>query len=131
MMKEATENGFKCVVVNFRGTADLELTSSKLYNAAGWQDLKEPFDYLYDKYCAGNNGYKSRRIYAYGCSLGGGILNLYLIKEKEKPKLSGAIVLCASFDIRGNWPHFTTSGYGFYNTAMGFNYYVTLTRMIS
>lgn len=106
------------------------MTSSKLYNSAGWIDLKEPFDYIYEKYCAGNHGYKNRRIYAYGCSLGGGILSLYLIKETAKPKLSGAIILCQSFDIKKNETFFRKSGLGFYNTAMGFNYYMTLLGMI-
>jgi predicted alpha/beta-fold hydrolase len=37
MMKEAMLNGFKCVVVNFRGSADVPLTSPKIYWLDTWK----------------------------------------------------------------------------------------------
>ena len=52
MMRKATENGFKCVVINYRGTSGVRLTSSKFYSSASWKDFKEPLDYIYSKYCS-------------------------------------------------------------------------------
>ena len=52
MMRKATENGFKCVVVNFRGTSGVKITSPLFYGPSAWKDLKEPIDYLYGKYCS-------------------------------------------------------------------------------
>jgi len=55
MIKAATQEGFKCVVINFRGSAGVPLTSGKIYWFNSWQDLKEPIDYLYQKYCCSSN----------------------------------------------------------------------------
>lgn len=41
------------MVINFRGTSGMPLTSPKLYWMSTWQDLKEPIDYIHDKYCSG------------------------------------------------------------------------------
>jgi predicted alpha/beta-fold hydrolase len=43
--------GYKCVIINFRGAADMPLTSKKFYWTMGWEDLKEPIDYISQKYC--------------------------------------------------------------------------------
>jgi predicted alpha/beta-fold hydrolase len=46
-MKEAQKIGYKCVVVNYRGTAGVKITSDKLYWMSGWEDIKEPIDYIH------------------------------------------------------------------------------------
>lgn len=51
MMKKATSEGYKCVVINFRGTAGVKMTSAKFYGSANWEDFKEPIDFIYSKYC--------------------------------------------------------------------------------
>ncbi len=51
MIKAATQAGYKCVVINFRGAAGVSLTSGKIYWFNSWEDLKEPIDYIYRKYC--------------------------------------------------------------------------------
>jgi abhydrolase domain-containing protein 1/3 len=51
MMRKATENGFKCVVVNFRGSSGVNLTSKRFYGSAAWKDYKEPVDYISLTYC--------------------------------------------------------------------------------
>ena len=70
MMKLAMSNGFKCVVINYRGSCGLKLTSSKIYGSASWMDYKEPVDYIYNKFCSGKDGCTKRNIYGYGVSLG-------------------------------------------------------------
>lgn len=35
-MKEATKMGYKCVIINYRGTAGVKITSKKLYWMSGW-----------------------------------------------------------------------------------------------
>jgi predicted alpha/beta-fold hydrolase len=92
MMKKATANGFKCVVVNFRGAAGVKLTTSKIYSITNWQDVKEPIDFIHKKYCSGIDDYKNRNIFAYGVSLGAALLSLYLVQEGGRSPLSGAIV---------------------------------------
>jgi predicted alpha/beta-fold hydrolase len=120
MMKKATENGFKCVVVNFRGTSGVKMTSSKFYGATQWKDFKEPLDYIHSKYCDNEKeGFNKRKIYGYGASLGGAILNLYLVHEGEKAKLSGAIVYGFMFNPKINIAFFKEACYGFYNYIMG------------
>ena len=56
-MRLATENGFKCVVVNFRGTSGVKLTTAKSYSGIDWEDYKEGVDYIFEKYCSGEDGY--------------------------------------------------------------------------
>lgn len=46
-MRLATENGFKCVVVNFRGTSGIKMTAPKFYGGLAWYDYKEGVDYIY------------------------------------------------------------------------------------
>ena len=36
MMKAAMQQGYKCVIINFRGTSGLKLTSSKIYWFNSW-----------------------------------------------------------------------------------------------
>jgi predicted alpha/beta-fold hydrolase len=102
MMIKASAHGYKCVIVNFRGTSGVKLTSPKFYGACNWLDIKEPFDHIFDTYCAGTPLYNKRNMYGYGCSLGGHFLNLYLLKEGSKVRMSGAMVYCTNFDCWEN-----------------------------
>lgn len=71
MIKQATLAGFKCVVVNFRGSAGIPLTSGKIYWMNLWQDIKEPVDFIHQRY-------PRSRLYAYSVSLGASMLVNYL-----------------------------------------------------
>ena len=42
--------GYKCVVVNFRGAAGVPMTSPKLYWLNTWEDIQEPLDYINETY---------------------------------------------------------------------------------
>ena len=47
----ASQAGFKCVVINFRGASGVNLTSGMIYWLNSWRDIKEPIDYIFDNYC--------------------------------------------------------------------------------
>jgi predicted alpha/beta-fold hydrolase len=75
MIKPAIQNGYKCVVINFRGCSGVKLTSPKIYWMNTWTDIKEPIEYLYSNFCSGEDPtYLKRNIYAYSVSLGAGML---------------------------------------------------------
>ena len=73
-----------------------------------WRDIKEPIDYIYERYCCSFDSSTSpkkeavRGIYAYGVSLGASMLSLYLTKEGERCPLNGAFGFGAPFDLREN-----------------------------
>lgn len=125
LMKEATRMGYKCVVINYRGTAGVKITSDKLYWMCGWRDLKEPIDYIHSKYCSGEDVQK-RNMYAYAVSLGGGMLSLYLCQEGKNSPLSGAISYCMPFNLKNNVPFFKKNLFGFFDFAMGFIFSMVL-----
>ncbi len=81
MIKEATQNGYKCVVINFRGCAGLKLTSPMIYWINTWKtDVQEPLEYIHAKYCSGlDPDYPGRNIYGYSVSLGAAMLTRYII----------------------------------------------------
>lgn len=114
------------MVINFRGASGVKITSAKMYSAANWTDFKEPLDYIHDKYCSGNNDYLKRNIYGYACSLGAGMLNLYLVKDGSNSKLTGAICFSQPFSMKRNVNFFRQSFYGVYNWIMGLNFALVL-----
>lgn len=71
----------------FRGSDGLPLTSPKLNHMGMWDDIKQVLEHL-DKTYVGRDskGNKRTRMYAYGCSLGGSMLGLYLTNEGERAK---------------------------------------------
>lgn len=77
---------FKCVFIQWRAAGDVPVTSSKLYCMGAWKDLKEPIDYINQKYC-NRTGLSplskapSRPMYMFACSLGAICANLYLIND--------------------------------------------------
>ena len=84
VIREGLRRGYKIVLISYRGTAGMKLTSGKMYNLMVWEDIKEPIDYIYEKYCQGNG----RKIHAYAVSLGANVLGHYMINEQEKSKLT-------------------------------------------
>ena len=81
IIKEASLNGYKCVVINFRGCAGVKLTSPLIYWINTWKtDVQEPLEYINGKYCSGRDPeYMHRNIYGYSVSLGAGMLTRYII----------------------------------------------------
>lgn len=103
----------------------MPLTSGKIYWLNTWEDLKEPIDYLYQNYC--HDGVDElRNLYAYGVSLGGSMLTLYLENEGDRSPLKGACCFGAPYDLKENVPFFKKNGFKFYDFAMGYNYYLNV-----
>ncbi len=46
-IKEGSCQGYKCVVVNFRGAANVPMTSPKLYWLNTWEDVRDPIEYIH------------------------------------------------------------------------------------
>ena len=127
MIRAATQSGFKCVVVNFRGTSGIGLTSPKIYWINTWQDIKEPIEYISDKYCSGSDlQYMKRNIYAYSVSLGAGMLTRYLIESGDKCPLSGALSYGLFFNYQDNIHHFKNIAWKLYDKMIGLNFFYIL-----
>jgi predicted alpha/beta-fold hydrolase len=115
--------------VNFRGCAGLKLTSPKIYWTCNWTDVKEPIEYIHARFCSGDNhDFMKRNLYAYAVSLGACMLTKYLIKSGDKCVLSGAIPYSVFYDGESNVTFFKSSGWKFYDFAMGHNYFKVLKR---
>jgi len=94
MIEEARSKNFKCVFILFRGSDGVPITQGKLYSHNSWKDIKEPVDYLFSKYCAASN----RKLYLFGCSLGGTMASNYLCNDPNSP-LSGAVIYGAPMNL--------------------------------
>lgn len=122
VFRPAIKNGFKVVIIAYRGV-NLPISTPKFYCSCCWRDLKEPIDYLHEKFCQGND----RKIYGYGVSLGALMLNKYMMEDNTGCKLSGCILYGTPFDPKDNANYFKSSGYGTYDFLMG-SYYANMVR---
>ena len=81
-----------------------------------WRDIKEPIDYIYDKYCRA----QKRRTYLYSCSLGATITSHYMIEDANNcPPFEGAAFYGTPINPLISIDYFKTHTWGFYNYAMG------------
>ena len=88
-----------------------------------WTDIKEPIEYLYSKFCSGEDPtYLKRNIYAYSVSLGAGMLAQYLMYCGEKCVLNGALGYGLFYNLQNNIQFFKRSAMKLYDMVMGFNY---------
>ena len=107
----------------------MKLTSPKIYWTCNWTDVKEPIEYIHAKFCSGDNiDFMKRNLYAYAVSLGACMLTKYLFKSGDKCVLSGAIPYSVFYDGESNVPFFKSSGWKFYDFAMGHNYFKVLRK---
>lgn len=51
IIREAKKHGYIPVVLNFRGQAEVPLTSPLLQCATNTDDFREPMEYIYKRYC--------------------------------------------------------------------------------
>mmetsp|Transcript_2075 Transcript_2075/g.3667 ORF Transcript_2075/g.3667 Transcript_2075/m.3667 type:complete len:144 (+) Transcript_2075:1392-1823(+) len=102
-------------MVSYRGQSGLPLHTPKLYNALSIDDIGEPIDYVFDKYCAPKN----QRAFAMGCSMGANILSNYLGIKGEETKLSGGVCVQAAIKKWAGVETFESSLGGVYNRSMG------------
>ena len=114
LFKPAQRLGFKVCVLIFRGAAGLELLTPRLYNAYSWEDLQQGFDFVKRNYVG-----ERKKLIAYGVSLGGVVLQNYLIEAKSV-SLDAAIMYGTPMQPDLNVGTFCQRGYGVYNYLFGF-----------
>jgi len=102
-------------VINYRGLAGAPLTTPRLYTANNWEDILEPMQHVYDKYCKGQN----KKAYAIGLSMGANILGNMLGYQGENCFLEAACIVNSPMKMWQCEPAIRTSLYGTYNKAMG------------
>jgi predicted alpha/beta-fold hydrolase len=47
---EALRRGYKVLIVGYRGSSGMKLTSRKMYHLYAWEDLSEALEYVYEKH---------------------------------------------------------------------------------
>ncbi|KAK0460176.1 AB-hydrolase YheT [Desarmillaria tabescens] len=108
--------GYRAVVVNFRGCADVPITSSLFYNAGSTDDLRQALIYV-------RNRYPKAPLLGLAFSLGGNIMIRYLAEEKEESRLSTAFVLGCPWNLSENSEALESSFLGrFYSKGLGGNF---------
>ena len=87
----ASKRGYDVAVINYRGLAGADLMSPRLFHAGCHEDILEPMKYIYEKYGRGTG----RKVFAIGCSMGGGILANLLGSEGTDCFLDAASCVAA------------------------------------
>ncbi|ORX78855.1 AB-hydrolase YheT [Basidiobolus meristosporus CBS 931.73] len=83
---------FRTVVVNFRGCADTQLTSTQLYSGAYTDDLRIALKFIQDRI-------PKAKLAGLGFSLGSNVLVKYIGEEKENCPFVGAVSVSNPFDL--------------------------------
>jgi predicted alpha/beta-fold hydrolase len=92
IVKAAWDNGYRPVIVNYRGQGGVPLQTARIYHGADTQDLTEAIQYLSEKYC------KHCKIFTMGISLGAGILANYLCAAKGSTPVTASCSIACHFD---------------------------------
>ena len=93
----------------------MPVQSDRMYSMVSWRDLKEPSDYLYEKYCKR----QGRRMYLYGVSLGGIIQTHYILEDNANTPYSGVVSYGVPFKPDESLHAFKSNGFGFYDWFLG------------
>ena len=109
--------GYQCVFVLFRGTGGMPIQTDKMYHLLSWRDIKEPTDYLHEKYCKS----QGRRMYLYGVSLGGGILMHYMLNDAAASPYSAVVTYGTPMCTDGATESFKNRMWGLYDFGLGYN----------
>eukprot|EP00252_Welwitschia_mirabilis_P001173 TRINITY_DN11092_c0_g1_i1.p1 TRINITY_DN11092_c0_g1~~TRINITY_DN11092_c0_g1_i1.p1 ORF type:complete len:464 (-),score=44.44 TRINITY_DN11092_c0_g1_i1:233-1624(-) len=92
MLLRARKHGWRPVVFNMRGCANIPVTTPKFYSASFTGDLQHVIQHI-------SNIFPESNVYAVGWSLGANILVRYLGEERSDCLLSGAVSLCNPFHL--------------------------------
>jgi len=98
LLIEAKKAGLRPVVINYRGASNVELTNATLYCAGSVDDLRQPLEYIYDKYCGGRGDGsgeiargQSTDLFLVGNSMGANIVANYVGEEGSQCFLKAAV----------------------------------------
>ena len=73
IMKEAYEKrGYNVCMISWRGQSGVPLKTPQLYNAFSVDDVREPMQYVHEKYIKGRGD--NVKVFAIGCSMGAMVL---------------------------------------------------------
>ncbi|CDW77067.1 alpha beta hydrolase domain containing protein [Stylonychia lemnae] len=95
---QAIKQGYCPVVLSYRGSNNMPLTSPNMYCITTGNEFKEPLEYLYNKHCVNERKQKNRQIFFLGLSFSAYMLAFYLGQESDKitVPLDGAAAAGAS-----------------------------------
>ncbi|TNV77592.1 hypothetical protein FGO68_gene4857 [Halteria grandinella] len=120
LVLEAQRNGFKPVVINYRGASNVGLTTGKLYCAGSTDDVREPLRYIYEKYCQNESG-RDRPLYLVGNSMGANLTANFLGKEGGKSFIRAAVCVQPPLKMWECGKNLEHRNMGFYNYVLGNN----------
>jgi abhydrolase domain-containing protein 1/3 len=118
------EKGYKVVVINYRGSSKVPLSSPMLYCAASVDDLRQPLEYIHEKYASKTD------LYLIGNSMGANIAANYLGEEGSKSFLKAACCVEPPMKMWECGDNIEKRLFGFYNYVLGKNLKVKFETMI-
>ncbi|KAF8636529.1 hypothetical protein AX17_003342 [Amanita inopinata Kibby_2008] len=87
--------GYRAVVINFRGCAEVPITSPQLYSAGHTDDLRQALIYI-------SNLYPRAPLMGIGFSLGANVMTRYLAEEGDQSRLRSCCALSCPWDLARN-----------------------------
>ncbi|KIL00421.1 hypothetical protein PAXRUDRAFT_821713 [Paxillus rubicundulus Ve08.2h10] len=108
--------GYRAVVVNFRGCADVPITSPQLYSAGHTDDLRQAMFYI-------SNRFPAAPRLGLAFSLGANVMTRYVAEEGERCRLKSACVLACPWNLTANTKKLSSTYIGrhVYSRGMGQN----------
>lgn len=107
-------DGFDVININYRGLAGAKLTTPKMYCAASIDDIAEPLQSIYERFCKGHD----QKSFVLGFSMGASILTNALGKLDSKnghAMFDGACIIQAPFRVKISYKTLEKSCGGLYN----------------
>ena len=102
-------------MISWRGYSGADLVTPRVHNALAVDDIGEPIEHVFEKYCAPTG----QRAYAIGCSLGAAVLSNMLGFDGNDSKLSGAVCVQAAIKKWEGCDFLEKSLGGLYHAALG------------
>ncbi|CDW78044.1 alpha beta hydrolase domain containing protein [Stylonychia lemnae] len=87
MYNKGLQDGYYPVCLSFEGSTIRPLTHPRLFKGWSGQDIQEPLEYLFKKYCIDQNNQRKRQVFFMAVSFSGTILTHYLGAEGDKHKI--------------------------------------------
>lgn len=115
LLVRARRQGFRPVVINYRGASDTPLSNHTLYCAGSVDDIRQPLEYIYEKYC------QQAPIFLIGNSMGANIVANYIGEEGAGCFLKAAVCVQAPMKMWECGSHVQEKNFGFYNYILGQN----------
>eukprot|EP00760_Papus_ankaliazontas_P025582 PhM_4_TR279/c0_g1_i1/m.55718 len=103
-VREMCSRGWRCVVLNARGTGDTPLTTPQMFCAAWTRDVRDVATHVRDKYHESS----AKLFIGVGFSLGANVLVKYLGEEGAATPLQAGVSICNPWDLVSSDRHMTT-----------------------